>query len=78
MPLYFFHLSGAPDRFDDPEGQDFASLEEAAECAYRSAREVVADAIATGLDHSACTFEIRNSDSRTLTEVTFSASRDSD
>ena len=78
MPLYFFHLPGAPDGVDDPEGQFFAGLEEATEYTYQSAREVVAHAIGSGQDHSACTFEIRDAEGRTLTMVTFSASRDSD
>jgi hypothetical protein len=73
MPHYFFHLNGAPDRLDDPEGQDFASLEAAQEYARKSARELLADGIVAGQDRSACTFEIKDIAGRTLAIVPVTA-----
>jgi hypothetical protein len=73
MPRYFFHMKGAPDRLDDPEGQEFASLEAAQECARQSARQLAADGIRAGLDCSAYPFEIKDSDGRTVAIVPFSA-----
>jgi hypothetical protein len=73
MPHYFFHLKGAPDRLDDPEAQEFGSLEAAQDYARQSARELLADGIAAGQDRSACTFEIRDAEGRTVAIVPVTA-----
>jgi hypothetical protein len=77
VPRYFFHLVGAPDYLDDPEGQEFASLDAAEDCARESAQEVVGEKIRFGEDRATCAFDIKDSGSRTLSTISFSASSDS-
>ena len=78
MPLYFLPICRVRQTASTIRRVKLFGLEEATEYTYQSAREVVAHAIGSGQDHSACTFEIRDAEGRTLTMVTFSASRDSD
>ena len=49
MPHYFFHVQFGDEIVEDEDGEDLPGIEEAHERAVRSAKEIVANAIKSGL-----------------------------
>ena len=72
MSLYFFHLSGAPERIDDPDGEEFSDDAAARAAAVCAAREIVGDGIKVGRDATDGSFEVKNEAGQIVATVPFS------
>jgi hypothetical protein len=69
MPIYYFHVRSGSELMRDPEGQEFASLEEARAEALGSARDLLAEGAGTGVDRSAWAVLVADEAGTTLAEV---------
>ena len=71
MVRFFFHIVGMPQRIEDPEGEDFDSLEVAQASATLAARELLTAHIQRGLGFEGYAIEIADANGVTKATIPF-------
>ncbi|MDR6821083.1 hypothetical protein J2X76_006283 [Neorhizobium sp. 2083] len=71
MPLYYFHIRENGLLREDPEGAEFATLDQATEEAMRSAREILAEKVSQGRVVDGQVFEITDEEGTVRATIPF-------
>ncbi|SMF57974.1 hypothetical protein SAMN02982989_0664 [Xaviernesmea oryzae] len=71
MPKYYFHVRKDGVVEQDPEGAEFATIDQAHAEATQAAREIVAEMIVAGAVVDGHTFVIANEDGAVVSEIPF-------
>jgi len=71
MPRFYFHIRDHDGLRKDPEGAEYASLEQARDEAVRSARELLGQRVARGDVVDGDAFELTNEDGTVVDTVKF-------
>jgi hypothetical protein len=69
MPRYFFHISHADRRVEDPEGADFDVLDAAEQEAAATLRELIAAALLAGRPSTLEAIDVADNSGSTLTTI---------
>ena len=71
MPLFYFHIREDGFLREDPEGAEFATLEQATEEAVRSAQEILAEKVSQGKVVDGQVFEITDEEGAVRATIPF-------
>jgi hypothetical protein len=75
MPRFFFHVRKPGAFEEDPEGTDFATVDEAVDEALKAAREILAEKVVANDVVDGSSFEISTEDGQVVRNVPFRAAK---